>query len=714
MNTTKAMNGQFSLPTRPAIPWQTIYNVLMRRAWLITACILLAGILGVAYLAYTPKIYASTTTVQVEQQNTKVIDIQSVTPEDASTAELLKTIEQNFMSKDLLLRVIKVSGLANDPRFLPVGVKGPLTDDALLNLMNKAVIVKLRRGSRLIDITVQHTNPEAAHIIAQTMVKEYLRQGFEERVSMARMANEFLLDEANRLKAKVEMAERAVQDYREKQDAGSLAQKQDTVEDALKDINSRYTDARGMRLKLEAEFAQAQTLLSGPVENLLAIPSVASSPLVMDSKKQVADKQVEIALLAQRYRSEHPIYIQAVSQLHELQKERDERIRKAVQELQTEYAAAQATEKRFQEALVTQQKQALELTRIAIPYNTLTRDVESEEAMYEAVLKRLKETEVDSGLNESNIRLVESARVPRFPVSPVMWQVAAVALLTGSVIGVGMVAALHLLDSSMRTVDEAETTLELAAWAAIPNNSKLKRAQSPLVVATQPETAMAEAFRTLRTSLSIKSGQEARVLLFTSAVQAEGKSFCSANAAVAFAQMGLKTLIIDADLRRPSLGKMFNFGLKTAGLTEHLEKGAALSELFMPTEIPGLHLLTAGSQVRNPAELLRQGKLDAFFSDPILKEYDRIVIDSAPVNAVSDSLNLVRFAQSVCLVLRANKTSKRAIVRAYQELLAAGAKTVGLVVNRLPKGSGAGYYYYYSMGAYGNEGVYGARKAMAA
>lgn len=711
----KHMNSQSaSLPlTRPTIPWRTIYHVLLRRSWLITACVLLAGFAGVAYLAQTRKVYASTTTIQVEQSETKVINIQSVTPEDSGTAELLKTIEQNFMSKDLLLRVVKSSGLANDPRFLPKGVVAPVSDDLLLGLMSQAVSVKLRRGSRLIDITAQHPNPVVAQLIAQTIVKEYLRQEFEQRVSMSRMANEFLVDEANRLKARVEASERAVQEYREKNDAGSLEDKQNITVETLKEINSRYTDARGTRLKLEAEYAQAESLRNGPVENLLAIPSVAVSPFVAESKKMLADKQVELATLAHRYRSEHPKFIAAQSQLRELKTELDARARKAVSILKTEYAAALSTEKSFQEALTGQQKEALELNRISIPYNTLVRDVASDQAMYEAVLKRLKETEVAKGLDTSNIRVVESARVPRLPISPVAWQVLAMSLLTGSVIGVGLVVLLHLLDSSMRTVDDAEDTLGVTAWAAIPDKATAKAGAGSLLLLEQAQSAAAEGFRTLRTSLTLRSPDDARVILFTSAVPAEGKSFCSANTAIAFAQLGLKTLLIDADLRRPSLAKMFNCAPKSAGLAEHLEKATGLGELFKPTQVPGLHLLTAGTPVHNPAELLNHGKLAEFFRHPLLQGFDRIVIDSAPVNAVSDTLNLVEFAHSVCLILRANKTPKRALLRASQELRAAGAQTIGLVVNRLPKSSGTGYHYYYSAGAYGNEGVYGAKKTIA-
>jgi capsular exopolysaccharide synthesis family protein len=172
--------------------------------------------------------------------------------------------------------------------------------------------------------------------------------------------------------------------------------------------------------------------------------------------------------------------------------------------------------------------------------------------------------------------------------------------------------------------------------------------------------------------------------------------------------MGMNTLLIDADLRRPTLAKMFGAQRGHAGLSEHLEKGTPIGELITATTVAGLHLLSAGGVARNPAELLVSGKLTELFNDPGLQAFDRIVIDSAPINAVSDTLTLVGFASSICLVIRANKTTKRAVTRAYHELVEAGARNVGVVLNRLPKRAGADSYYYYSVGEYGSEGVYGA------
>jgi capsular exopolysaccharide synthesis family protein len=694
----------------PAIPWSALYHVLRRRAWLIISCTVLTLSVGIAYLWHTPKIYAARTVVQVEQSETKVINIQSVTPEDTSTDELLKTIEQNFMSNDLLLRTIKSAGLDKNPRFLKPSVPSPPTEQNYLDAATAALSVKLRHGTHLLDIVAQHRDPEIAQLLAQTVLKEYLRQGFEQKVSMSQMANGFLLDEAARLKARVEQSEHALQNYRETNDAASLEDKQNLTVETLKELNLRYTEARGARMKLEAEQAQAKQLARGTVQDLLTIPSVAAWPAVVEARRALADKQVEITTLAQRYRAEHPKYIQAKSQLSVLEQEFETAVRKATAALKVEYEAAQTTEQKFQEALANQQKQALDLNRMAIPYNSLLRDVQSDQAMYDAVLKRLKETEVAKGVDASNIRIVESARRPDLPVSPVPVLIIGLSLVGGLMLGLGLVILLHVTDSSLRTVDEAEAQLGLPVSAAVPNERKLKSLSDWSVLVRAPESHIAEAFRSLRTALTIKNDESSRVILFTSAAPAEGKSFCSANVAMAFAQMGLNTLLIDADLRRPRLAKMFACEEKTAGLTEHLENGLPLSKLIVPTHSGALHLLSAGAVAHNPAELLGSKKLERLFRDPALAAFDRIVIDSAPINAVSDTLNLVKYADSICLVVRANKTAKRAVLRAYHELAEAGANAVSVVLNRLPRRKGTDSYYYYSSGSYGSEGVYGAGK----
>jgi capsular exopolysaccharide synthesis family protein len=260
------------------------------------------------------------------------------------------------------------------------------------------------------------------------------------------------------------------------------------------------------------------------------------------------------------------------------------------------------------------------------------------------------------------------------------------------------------MDGSVKTVDEAEETFAAPVISAVPqltgrSNSKKKQAL-PMIYA--PSTMTAEAFRSLRTVLELKEVVDRQALLFTSAMPDEGKTFCSVNCAVASAQYGYSTLIVDADLRRPSVGRILGCNApETKGLSDCLSGKATLVEAIHDTDIERLYIMPAGTQITNPAELMSVDKLSALFRNPLFDKFDRIIFDTPPVNAVSDALHLVRLATAVCLVVRAGKTPIQASKRAYMALFSAKAQDIGIILNRLPQDN----HYHYGF-KYGQKGVY--------
>jgi capsular exopolysaccharide synthesis family protein len=382
----------------------------------------------------------------------------------------------------------------------------------------------------------------------------------------------------------------------------------------------------------------------------------------------------------------------------------------AVAAVGTQYHAALDTETKLAAALNDQEKSAMELTKLAIPYDMLQRQVDSNQVLFDSVLSRLKETDVTKNLEDNSIRLLEPPALPEKPVKPRRTLVMAASLLSGVLVGVLICFSLNLVDNSFKTIDQAEMTLELPAIAAVPKGKEGNSFEGGFVVINEPHGAIAESFRTLRTSLSLIGREsERRVFIFTSAVPGEGKSFSATNYAISLAQMGLRTLLIDADLRLPTIGRVFFKNAFHAGVSDVLIGNAAFSEGCQKTDIENLDVMTAGHRPPNPAELLSKNAFADLVRDARAK-YDRIVIDSAPVNAVADTLLLLRYAQTVCLVIHAGKTARRAVLRAVLRLTQSGSRPVGFVMNRMPEHSGAYYYYHYSAGEYG-KGVYGAPPA---
>jgi capsular exopolysaccharide synthesis family protein len=398
----------------------------------------------------------------------------------------------------------------------------------------------------------------------------------------------------------------------------------------------------------------------------------------------------------------HPKYVNAVSQIGNLNQSLANVVAKAGASVEKRYQTAVKTEHKLDAALKEQEKIALDLNNIAIPYNVLAREVASDRAMYDAVITRLRETTVTQSLDKTPFRIVDQPRIETEPVKPNRAIVMLAALFLSLAVGIGIVLALDSLDATIRSVDEAENSLGLPVIAAVPDAAALK---SHNLLVSHPKTGEAESFRTLATSLSLIGPEESRrTFLFTSALPGEGKTFNAVHCATAFAQNSFKTILVDADLRRPELhAELLNGKSEYIGLSDYLSELANLEQTVAPTNIENLSLIPAGRHSPKPMMLLSSSAFPALI-ERLLSDYDLVIVDSAPVNAVSDTLLLAKYFNGVCLVVRNGRTPRRAVERAMRLLEQSSANVVGTILNRLPTGRGAGYYYYY----YGDEYIKGA------
>jgi polysaccharide biosynthesis transport protein len=556
--------------------------------------------------------------------------------------------------------------------------------------MSAKVNVKLRKGTRLIDIVVQDKDPERAKQLAGSMVREFVNQSFEHELGLSETATSYLRQEADRLKAKLQDAEQAVQTFREGHNAVSLEDKQNIIVEKLKDLNLKVDEAKKQRLMLEADVATIKHGKARTADELLMLPSVAALPVVANLRQELADRE-------SRYK--------APGQLKGLQDSLSRTVINASNMVIKSYEAAKTTEASLLTALQEQEQAALELNKIAIPYNALVREVETDRALYESVLTRMKVSNVARGIWENNISVIESPFVAAKPAKPRKLLIIALALVGGSVLGCGLVFGTDLADNSIRSIDQLEDISGLSVLTSVPE-SKRKDLDRESVLNSDPGSYEAEAFRSLRTAISfLGSDKDRKTVLFTSANPAEGKSYCSLNYAVALAQTGLRTLLIDADLRRPSLSKIVSADLKAPGLSECLMQRAALAECYKPTSVENLSILSAGARASKPAELLASCDFARLLQEALL-HFDRVVLDSAPVNAVSDTQLIAKDVQSVCFVVRAVKTPRRAILRACSLLAQTGSHPDGIVFNRMPRRSRDRYYFSEYAGQYANAGAH--------
>lgn len=573
------------------------------------------------------------------------------------------------------------------------GAKDGPSEAAMIRVFGKRVQATLRRGSRLIDVVVYDEDPARARTLCQSLLSEYTRMNFEQRLEASRPANQYLLQEADRLKDKLEKSEQRLQAYREEKQAVSLEDKQNIIVDTLKDLNLKLGAARTERVKLESDLAQVERC-NGKTDELLAVASIASSQDVLALKARLSEQAGSLANLKERYGQESPRYAQAESQMQNVKADLETNVRQVAAQIKGACESARATEKKLLDALRDQEQQALQLNRILIQYNVLSRDVDSDRALYQAVLSQLKESQVIQGINEGNIRVVSAASLPDDdqPAKPRKLQSLAIGLALGLMLGGGLGLALHFRRTPLMGVVEAEEILNLPAVGAIPKAGLMGKG---LVVTGRPNGPVAEAFRSLRTAVNLRSrGNGTQSILFAGAMPGEGKTFCAANFAASLAQEGLRTLLIDADLRRPGLGAYFPSKNGAAGLADVLRGQADLSQAAQGTEVPHLSFLPAGTAATSAAELLGTQALRDLLAAAMGK-YDRVVIDSPAVLPVSDGLLVAAQVSAVCLVVRARQTPWRLARRAERLLAAAaGRAPLGFVFNRMRGGPGN----YYSAG----------------
>ena len=697
-------------PTHPPdadepIDFRALYYAIYEERYWVAAVAVVTVVAACVYLLVTPKVYAAQTIVQVEQRSHKILNIQDIANEDLNATELLKTIEQNLANEALLERVVAALHLDGGSLGLPPRAE-PYKLPEITRALQRHLSVKLVKGTRLIAVRAESERPEFAQQLSLTVVNEYRKMNREQRLNLVTDTNSVLSAEANKLKEKLQKSEQALQDYKERTQAVSLQETQNIIVEKLKELNAKLTAAKAERMKLEADASQAQKLGDSAPEDLLKLSSVAEAKAVVEQKRIVAEQEGVLANFGKRYGPLHPKLIQAKSQLDAQKASLTDLIKRTAASINSAYEAARDTEAKYEKALHEQEQKALELNKLAIPYAVLQREVESDRALYDAVLARMKETDVTKSIEQDDIIVKSPAGVPDRPVRPRKRVILAGSMVLGLLLGVGLVLLLRAWDTSIRTVAEADQVLKVPALAVIP----AAQSETPLIMLSEPAGSTAEGVRTLRTALSLH-GNEQHTIMFTSALPGEGKTFCAINYGAACAQQGLRTLLIDADLRLRSVARVLLSDDSHEGVADILRDQTDGSACVQNTRVAGLSVISAGHRVPNPLELLASGCFHIFVR-AVRQQFDRVIIDSAPVNAVSDSLLLAKEAEAVCLVVRYGHTSRHAAARAVEKLRDAEANLRGYVLNGVPADARLAAYYNYSAGEYG-KGVYGAEEIVA-
>jgi succinoglycan biosynthesis transport protein ExoP len=692
--------------------------ILRKHQWLIVSFLIaVVTIVAIATFRMQP-VYVATARIEMDRENTNILPFQGADSYDYTMdlENYIETQSKILTSETLALQTIRNLGLAARPGFS--SAEGPSEAIAIGSLANEkrppelggflgSLSVRRVPSSRLMDVSFESTDPQLAAKIVNAHIATYIEQNFRSRFDATTRSTGWLSDQLDELKIKVQKAEEARIAYERQNQIWTLDDKQNITTQRLVDINRELTDAQSERMKKESLFQFAK---SG---NLDAVPQVQNNSALMDLFRKQTEASSQYTDALNQYGPNFPKVQRLQLQLKQIDDSIEREKKKILDILESDYREARQRETMLTEALDMQKVEANQMAEKFVEYNILKREAEATKTLYDGLMTKLKETAIAQGLRSSNIRVVDPAMIPSFPSRPAKTRNISLAFLVGLVGGIGLALLREYLDNTVKTPDDIETLARLPSLAVVPqfasSNGIAKKQRLIRGIATNghekrielvaqhlPKSQMSEAFRALRTSILLSQADHPpQVILVTSALPREGKTTAAANLAVTLAQLGDRTVLVDADLRKPGVGRLLNLGSgKYAGLSSYL---AGVSSLDLVTiqhpVIPNLAAIPTGPLPPNPADLLSSHKFAEAIAE-LRTKYKFVVIDSPPVMAATDAVILSVQTDGVLLVVRSGETPKEAFTRTRDLLNSVKCHILGVVLNAVDSNA-PDYYYSY-------------------
>jgi len=691
--------------------------ILRKHQWLILSFMLAVVTITAIGTFRMQSVYVATARIEIDRENSSILPFQS--PDDLMTDldNYIETQSKILTSETLALQTIRSGVLSGEADFagdassseaLSTGSVANMKPPPELSAFLASLNVKRVPNSRLMDVSFEATSPLLAAQVVNAHIKNFIDQNYQSRYDATSRASTWLTDQLNELKIRVEKAEDARIAYERQNQIWSLDDgKQNFTTQRMADLNKELTDAQSERMRRESlyQFAKA-----GDVDS---VPQIRDNPAVQDLLRKRAYLYNQYTDALNQYGPNFPKVQRLQAQLKEVDAAADKEKKAVIVRLESDYREVRQREQLLSQALDQQKAEVNQMSERMVQYSILKREAEANKALYDGLLTKLKEAGLSAGLRSSNIRVVDPAMVPTYPSRPAKTRNIVLSFLVGLVGGIGLALLREYMDNTIKTPDDIETLARLPSLAVVPafadansngSGTKLLKGVSSnghdkrieLVAQHLPKSQMSEAFRALRTALLLSQAEHPpQVILVTSALPREGKTTSAANLAVTLAQLGDRTLLIDADLRKPGIGRLLNLGSgKYAGLSSYL---AGVSSLDLVTiqhpAIPNLSAIPTGPLPPNPADLLSSHKLAEAIAE-LRGKYKFIVIDSPPVMAATDAVILSVRADGVLLVVRSGETPKEAFKRTRDLLLSVKCRILGVVLNAVDS-SAPDYYYSY-------------------
>lgn len=681
------------------------WRILKKRKWIGLGALLVVVTVTAIRMYQAQAIYEASGKVIINQQMPiRLANDQEGTIVAANDAQYLETQLNVLRSKALARRVIDELALAERPEFTDLAQVSDLTlrDKLMLDRFLGGLRVDLLRNTRIVQVTYASPDPQQAALVVNTLMEQLIKYTIDARLESTRQARAWLNERLTKLQQDLEDQREKLVQYGKENQIVEVGENQTIAIERLMDLNRRLVEAEADRIQAEALYTLSK---KASVDTL---PVVVADPMVQVLRQRIAEDRRRLVELEKRFTDEWPEVKTLKSQLEESERQLHEAKQRILAKVEADYKTALAREQKLREELARQREETVRQNEQAARLSIQKQQVEASAQVYGGLLQKLNDVDLLSTLETTNIQILDRAQPPTVPARPRKLFNIGVSALIGLLAGILLSLFVEYLDNTVKSTEDVDRLLGLPSLGVVPALESLQRksrlslprlhgSKQPsgpiLIVDDHHRFSFGEAFRSLRTSVLLSNAERPpRTILFTSSSPGEGKTTTAVNMALSLAQTGARVIVVDGDLRKPGLHKMFRMK-NQLGLCTYLTRAVDLGSVVEPSRFENLSVIPAGPIPPNPSELLSSSKMREAVT-LLSQQYDFVVIDSPPVST-PDALILSTMVDGVIMVIRCGRTPRDLVHRAKQSLDDVNAKIFGVVLNRVDVNQDGYYYYYY-------------------
>jgi capsular exopolysaccharide synthesis family protein len=677
------------------------YALMFReRVWYLIVVFFIIFSGSILYTFNKTKVYTAVAMVQLLRDDPSAMASAELEPNQIRTAEDLNT-QIGVLNSGTIIKGVE-RRLQDDERerFMApyadaLSFTGPLSPAQLLGRNRK---VMPQRMSLMIGVGYTHPDPIIAARVANLFADEFINYNLTLNIDGSMKAVEDLRIRADQQKERVEDLELKLAEYREQNNAVSLDSSENIASTQLARLNEIKLNTKNLNDNLETRWNLVESFRREG-KNLWELSFIAEQSRVSNLFERMSGTKIQISSLSKRYREKHPVMIQQLQILQESEVELALAVANSVDKLDAAYAESKSNFELASQRLAEKEVELIQLSKTRVEYSSLQREMDVQQGFLMALVSRMTQERAAVNLKNPNSRVIDEALPPQRHSSPNIVMNLAAGFLGGLAAGVGLIFVVSFLDDRVKSAFDIEGTIGLSMLGVVPRIKKLDSSSKAQAVASNVDRHVTESFRSIHSALKLSDeSKNAKVIVTTSTVPGEGKSFISSNLALTFANHGEKTLLLDGDLRLPNVARSLQLE-NEYGLLDHIEKGVALDEVIMTEVYPNLDVLPSGGKSKNPTQVLNSAKFEAMLAE-LRDRYDRIVIDSPPLAAVSDVLNLLPLVDGVLYVIKFNTVKRKTAVQNVRRLWESNTPVFGAILNNISTTLASYYYSSYSDKAY--------------